>query len=162
MADNRMLVVTGNSLSFDLTSMFNEHAEAGAFDILPAKQYLYPTSTAFAELDGSVDLKGRPVTVVQTIAQVADHTANDFAQELLLTIDTLKRHGAGPVWAVLPNNGYDRQDKSREGHRDSIAAEFFARQLKMAGAVGMSAIQIHSSKALELERVVFGGCSKHH
>jgi ribose-phosphate pyrophosphokinase len=136
--------------------MFNEHASAGAFEILPTKQFLYSTSTAFAEVDASVDLKGRPVTIVQSIAQVADHSANDFAQELSFTIDTLKRNGAGPVWVVMPNNGYDRQDKSRDGHRDAIAAQFFAKQLKLAGAVGVSSIETHSDKAVQLQEGVFG------
>ena len=77
--------------------------------------------------------------------------------QLLFTISSLKRYGAGPIWVIMPFGGYSRQDKTRKGHQDSIAAEDFAILLKAAGAVGVTVIEMHSESGLNLYKQHFNG-----
>ena len=68
--------------------------------------------------------------------------------ELLLAADTLTRHGAQSVCALLPYLAYARQDHPEPGH--SLAAAWLGRALGAAGVDAVTTIDIHSEAAREL------------
>ncbi len=147
-----MKVLIGNSISKGLRT--------GLTKSFPKKQQVrasigrFPSTEAFAEILD--DVRGEAITIIQSIAATKNQTANDYAVQLLLLIDTLKEYGAGPIWVIEPFAGYGRQDKTRKGHHDSIACKSHARQLKNAGAVGFSTIEMHSERGLNFHREQFG------
>ena len=68
--------------------------------------------------------------------------------ELLMSADTLTRHGALSVRALLPYLAYARQDHPEPGH--SLAAAWLGRALSAAGVGAVTTIDIHSEAAHEL------------
>lgn len=151
-----MKLLIGNSIADDLRSDLESAFPAG--ERVDASIGRFPSTEAFSEILGSPEqVKGEPVIVVQSLGPVAEHSSNDFAMQLLLTVSTLKRHGAGPIWTILPFMGYSRQDRSRANHMDSIAADDFSFLLKQAGVVGVSSVEMHSEGGLELLKNQFGG-----
>jgi len=94
---------------------------------------------------------------VRLLGQVADRdcvllgTAAPPAErmiELLMAADTLTRHGALSVSALLPYLAYARQDHPEAGH--SLAAAWLGRALNAAGVGAVTTIDIHSEAAREL------------
>lgn len=86
---------------------------------------------------------GRDCTLLGTAAPPADRVL-----ELLLAADTVRRHGARSVSALLPYLAYARQDKLEPGH--SLAAAWLGSVLAASGMVHVTTIDIHSPRALEL------------
>lgn len=153
-----MYVLLGNSLAPTLRDYFKSRVENDQnVTLLPASIGKFVSSEAFAEPKISTDdLKGKPVTVMQSLAAVGDHTSNDLFAQLLLTIRTLKRNGAGSVWVVMPCSGYARQDRAFDGRMTSVAADDMAFFLKQAGAAGVSTIEMHSDAGVEFFKDHFG------
>lgn len=140
-----MRILIANSIANSFGQSIKDSFPAGT--MLSASIGRFASTEAFTEILENV--QGQSVIVVQSIAAANDHTANDYAMQMLLTVQTLKRYGAAKVWAIMPFAAYARQDKSRGNHFDSIAAEDFAALLKAAGADGISTMEIHSGRALD-------------
>lgn len=140
-----MRVLIGNSIANSFRQSLMNSFPAGTE--IGASLGRFASTEAFTEI--LEDVKGQSVVVVQSLAAANDHTANDYALQLLFTVKTLKRYGAAAVWAIMPFMAYARQDKSRGNHFDSIAVEDFSDLLKSAGADGVSTMEIHSEKGLD-------------
>ncbi len=153
-----MLVLLGNSLAPTLRDYFKARARNDqGVALLPASIGKFVSSEAFSEIKTpAADLKGQPVTIMQSLAAVGDHTANDLAMELLLAVRTLKRNGAGPVWVVMPFAAYSRQDRAVGGRMTSVAIDDLAFLLKQAGAEGVSTIEMHSEAGVKFLKDHFG------
>jgi len=153
-----MFVLLGNSLAPTLRDYFKARvSDDQNVKLLPTSIGKFVSSEAFAEPKISPEnLKGKPVTIMQTLAAVGDHTSNDLAMELLLTVRTLKRNGAGPVWVVMPFAAYGRQDRAFEDRMTSVAIDDFAAMLKQAGAEGVSTIEMHSEAGVNFLKNHFG------
>ena len=67
---------------------------------------------------------------------------------LLLTADTLKRHGAAHVSAVLPYLAYARQDRTEP--QTSLACAWLGRLLHASGVDDVLTVDIHSAEAARL------------
>jgi ribose-phosphate pyrophosphokinase len=149
-----MKILLGNSLATSIVDYFNQRAASDTVDILPADLKRFPSTEAFSEIQD--DIKDEPIVVVQSLGASGDHSTNDYAMQLLLTIRTLKRYGAGPVWVVSPYAGYGRADKPRADHMDAVACDDFAAMLKEAGASGFTTIEMHSDRGFDFYRTHFG------
>ena len=86
---------------------------------------------------------GRDCVVLGTAAPPAERLV-----ELLLAADTLARHDARSVRAMLPYMAYARQDRPEPGH--SLAAAWLGRALAASGIEAVTTIDIHSDAAREL------------
>ena len=153
-----MFVVLGNSLAPTLRDYFTTRAQGDdRVELLPAEISKFVSTEATADIKSTPeDIAGKPITVIQSLAAVRDHTANDTAMELLLTVRALKRYGAGPVWVVMPFMAYGRQDRQFDGKMNSIAIDDFAQMLKNAGAEGVSTIEMHSEAGVGFLQKHFG------
>lgn len=153
-----MLVLLGNGLAPTLRDYFEARVRNDdSVALLPASIGKFVSTEGFSEIKAMpADLEGQPVTVLQSLAAVGDHTANDFAMELLLAVRTLKRNGAGPVWVVMPFAAYGRQDRPFDGRMTSVAIDDFAFLLKQAGAQGVSTVEMHSAAGIRLLEDHFG------
>jgi ribose-phosphate pyrophosphokinase len=100
-------------------------------------------------------LERQPVAVFQSFARTNEFSANDHFTQMLFAGDTLKRYGAGPLWAIVPFGPYARQDQEREGRMDSVGCDVAARFLSQ-DFEGISTIEIHSAKALTILENRFG------
>jgi ribose-phosphate pyrophosphokinase len=146
-----MLVLLGNSLAPTLRDYFTARAQDDqAVVFLLGSIGKFVSSEAFSEIKASAaDLKDQPVTIIQSLAAVDGHSANDLAMQLLLTVRTLKRNGAGPIWVVMPFAAYNRQDRVTPGRMTSVAMDDWAFLLKQAGAQGVSTIEMHSEAGVK-------------
>lgn len=153
-----MNILLGNALASSLRSHFNKLSQAVQSDsVMQTSLGKFVSTEAFSEIkEPKESFLGKPVTVIQSLGAVGDSTANDLAMQLLLTIRTLKRNGAGPIWVVMPFMAFGRQDRSFEGRITSIAIDDFAFFLKKAGALGVSTIEMHSEAAMKHMRKRFG------
>ena len=144
-------LLLGNNLAPSLRDYFKARvADDEQIDFLPASIGKFVSTEAFSEIKlGDKDLKGRSVAIVQSLAAFGNDSVNDFCMQLLLTIRTLKRNGAGPVWVIAPFAAYSRQDRPFDGRMTSVAAEEFAIMLKEAGADGFTTIDMHSEAGLQ-------------
>lgn len=152
-----MLFLFGRSLPQSLSRYFSDHAAADGHRVIFASMGSFPSSEAFSELRGipPEDLAGQPVVVFQSFADVGDFSANDYFTQMLSAGDTLKRYGAGPLWAITPFGPYARQDQERPGKMDSVACDMAARHLAL-DFKGLGTIEIHSEKAVKLLENRFG------
>jgi ribose-phosphate pyrophosphokinase len=100
---------------------------------------------ANGELDARLrtPVEGRDCFVLGTAAPPALHLAR-----LLLACDTLTRHGAASVHALLPYLAYTRQDREQSGC--SLAAAWLGRLLAASGISDVTTIDIHSEHARAL------------
>ena len=147
-----MLIVLGNSLAPTLRNYFRDCADRTdqRIQLLPASIGKFVSSEAFSEIKAlPADIQGQSVTVIQSLAAVDDHSANDFVMQLFLTVRTLKRNGSGPVWVVMPFAAYGRQDKTSPTRMTSVAIDDLGFLLKQAGAVGVSTIEMHSDAGIQ-------------
>lgn len=152
-----MLFLFGRSLPKSLSRYFSDRALQDGHRVVFASMGSFPSSEAFSELRGlSLDeLKGQPVVVFQSLADAGGFSANDYFTQMLLLGDTLKRYGAGPLWAVTPFGPYARQDQERVGKMDSVACYTAAKHLAL-DFEGLSTIELHSEKAKALMVTSFG------
>ncbi len=152
-----MLLLFGRSLPQNLSRYFSDRAAQDGHRVIFASMGNFPSSEAFSELRAlpAEDLKGQPVVVFQSFAQAGEFSANDYFVQMLWAGDTLKRYGAGPLWAIAPFGPYTRQDQERAGKMDSVACEAAAKHLAM-DFEGLSAIELHSEKARKLMEDRFG------
>lgn len=154
-----MLFLFGRSMPVGLTRYFAEKARDNGDRVMFASMGSFGSSEAFSELKVSPDvLHGQPVAVFQSLAQAGDFSANDYFTQMLIAGDTLKRYGAGPLWAVVPFGPYARQDQERAGKMDSVACDAAARFLSQ-DYVGISTVEIHSAKAQNLLENRFGAAN---
>ena len=117
----------------------------------------FKSTEAFSELLGDRELfGGEPLTIVQPLIGDGTQSVNDLAMQLLLTVRTAKRYGAGPIWVEMPSIAFDRQDRSLDGRMTSIGIDDLAGMLKEAGVVGVSTMEIHSEAALGYLHEHFG------
>lgn len=153
-----MLVLLGNSLAPSLRSYFQARIQTdSSLKILPASIGKFASSEAFCEIKATPeDIQNQPVTIIQSLGAVGDHTSNDFAIQLLQAVRTLKRNGAGPIWVVMPFIAYSRQDRPFDKRMTSVGIDDFAYSLKQAGAAGVSSFEIHSAAGLKFLQDNFG------
>lgn len=99
-----MLFLFGRSLPKSLSRYFSDRAAEDGHRVIFASMGNFPSSEAFSELRGFSpdDMKGQAVVVFQSLADAGDFSANDYFTQMLWAGDTLKRYGAGPLWAVTP------------------------------------------------------------
>lgn len=152
-----MYVILGNSLSVPIKDAFNAAASNGECTILDSSLGKFVSGEAFAEIiPAGSDIKGKPVVVVQSLGSTQEHTANDYAMELLMAVDNLKKNGVGPIWVIAPFLAYARQDRAFGGRMTSVAVDTLGLLLKSAGAAGLSTVEIHSDGALKHLKNSFG------
>ncbi|HEY8378599.1 MAG TPA: ribose-phosphate diphosphokinase [Nannocystis sp.] len=95
----------------------------------------------YAELQTTVG--GEDCAVLGTLAPPERNLA-----EFLLVCDTLRRHGARSVVAVLPYFAYARQDKFEAGR--SLAAAWVGALLQASGVTRVVTLDVHSPRVAEL------------
>src|SRR6476659_978365 len=93
----------------------------------------------FVEIHENV--RGEDVFVIQSTS----YPANDHLMELLVTLDALKRGSARRVTAVIPYDGYARQDR-KSGPRTPISAKLVANLITTAGADRVLTIDLHTGQ----------------
>jgi ribose-phosphate pyrophosphokinase len=147
-----MLVLLGNSLTPTLRDYFTSRVtDEKNLKLLPASLGKFVSSEAFAEPQISPeDLKGQPVTIMQSLGAVGDHTPQDFLWQTLMTIRKLKEKGAGPIWVAMPFAAYGRQDREFDERMTSVAIDDLAFSLKQFGAEGVSTIEMHSDAGVKI------------
>jgi ribose-phosphate pyrophosphokinase len=89
------------------------------------------------------DVEGRDCVLLGTAAAPADQLVS-----LLLAADSLVRHGACSVRAVMPYLAYARQDRLEP--RRSLAAAWLGGVLLASGVEDVVAIDVHSDAACDL------------
>jgi ribose-phosphate pyrophosphokinase len=153
-----VLIILGNSLSPSLSNYFNEIVTTTeSLTILESSLGKFKSSESFAEILGNpANLNHQPVTIIQSLGATNDQTSNDYAMQLLQSIHTLKRNGAGNIWVIAPFMAYSRQDRAFDGRMTSIGIDDFAFLLKQVGAVGVSTIEMHSETGLDLMKENLG------
>lgn len=92
------------------------------------------------------DVDGQPCVLVGSVAPPDEQLLG-----LLLAADTLQRHGATEVAALLPYLGYARQDKQEPARGLGIA--WIGRLLSACGVERIVTIDVHSARAGELLEV---------
>lgn len=95
----------------------------------------------YAELQTSVD--GDDCAVLGTLRPPERNLG-----EFLLVCDTLRRHGARSVVAVLPYFAYARQDRFEIGR--SLGAAWVGELLRASGVTRVLTLDVHSPRAAEL------------
>jgi ribose-phosphate pyrophosphokinase len=114
---------------------------------MPGIEAIRPAVAHFANGELGIELDApvaeRDCVVLGTTAPPADHLA-----ELLLAADTLDRHGARSVRALVPYLAYARQDRLEPGH--SLAAAWLGRVLEASGVRGLITVDVHSDDAVQL------------
>jgi ribose-phosphate pyrophosphokinase len=153
-----MYILLGNSLEPSLRDYFNARVSNNSqLTLLEASIGKFVSSEAFSEIKANPEtIKDKPVTIIQSLSAADEHSSNDLSLELLLTIKTLKRYGAGPVWVVCPFLAYGRQDRTIDDRLTSIGLDDYAALLKSAGAEGISTIELHSDNGMKLLQTHFG------
>lgn len=152
-----MLFVFGRGVPPSLSKYFAERAEADGHQVIFASMGKFPSTEAFAQIIAEQQdiVKGQPVTVIDSIAQVDGMTANDIFVTDLFIAHTLKSFGAGPLWYINPFGPFARQDQIRPGKMDSLGCAAAA-QLLAVNYDGISTVEIHSEKARDLVAAEFG------
>ncbi|MFP6693594.1 MAG: ribose-phosphate pyrophosphokinase [Pirellulales bacterium] len=87
------------------------------------------------------DIRGRDVFLVQPTCP----PVNDNLIELLVMIESCKRASAERVTAVMPYDGYARQDRKDEG-RVPITAKLVANLITRAGADRVLTMDLHAAQ----------------
>jgi ribose-phosphate pyrophosphokinase len=108
---------------------------------------LRPAVTRFANGELGIDLRGhvedRDCVVLGTTAPPESRLV-----ELMLVADTLRRHGAESVRALVPYLAYARQDALEP--RRSIAAAWLGQVLAASGVSELITVDVHSDQAVQL------------
>lgn len=95
----------------------------------------------------NTNMRDYPVFIIQPICANVDAglNVNDSLVELLTFVDACRRSSAGPIIAVIPYYGYNRQDH-KDGPRQAITARMIADLLEKVGVSRVIAIDLHSSQ----------------
>src|SRR5437588_4836892 len=99
----------------------------------------FPDGEFLARIDE--DVRGRDVFVVQPTCP----PVNENIMELLIILASLKRARAARITAVLPYDGYARQDRKDVG-RVPITAKLVANLLTMAGCQRVVTLDLHAAQ----------------
>ena len=103
------------------------------------------TVNKFSDGEISVNLwetvRGTDCYIVQSTCD----PVNDNLMELLIMIDAMKRASAGRINAVIPYDGYARQDRKAKA-RDPITAKLVADLLVAAGADRVVTMDLHAAQ----------------
>ena len=92
-------------------------SEALGVELTPVGTKSFADGEVFVQIDENI--RGCDVYVIQPTCQ----PVNDALMELLLTIATLRRSGAGQITAVVPYYGYARQDRKDRPQTTISAAD---------------------------------------
>ena len=92
-------------------------------------------------VDIQENVRGGDVFVVQSTST----PGNDHLMELLLMLDALKRASAGRITAVIPYDGYARQDR-KVAPRVPISAKLVADLIETAGASRVLTMDLHAGQ----------------
>lgn len=143
-------VLLGNSIAPTLRDYFTARvADDKDMALLPASIGNFISGEAFSEIQSQEkDLNGSPVVVIQSLASAGDNSANDASMQLLFTVRTLKRNGAGNISVIAPFTAYSRQDRAFDGKMTSLGAQDFATMLRESGASSFSTIDMHSDAGI--------------
>jgi ribose-phosphate pyrophosphokinase len=87
------------------------------------------------------DVRGADVFIIQSTCPPVSHNL----MQLFLTLDTLRRAGAGRITAVVPYYGYSRQD-TKIMSRSSIGAKLMADLLTASGMDRLLTVDLHSGQ----------------
>ncbi|MDH3681916.1 MAG: ribose-phosphate diphosphokinase [Acidimicrobiia bacterium] len=95
-----------------------------------------------------VNVRGRDVYVVASLAGDSDHTANDKLCRLLFFIGALKEASADSVTAVVPYLCYGRKDRQTKA-RDPVTTRYIAQLFEAVGTDRLVAIDVHNLAAFQ-------------
>src|ERR1700752_3747817 len=99
----------------------------------------------FADMEIFVEIlenvRGADVFVIQSTS----FPANDHLMALLIIIDALRRASARRITAVIPYDGYARQDR-KPGPRTPISAKLVANLITHAGADRVLTLDLHAGQ----------------
>ena len=87
-------------------------------------------------------VRGKDIFIVQP---TCGPIVNDNVMELLIMADAFKRASANHITAVIPYNGYARQDRKARG-REPITAKLMADLLETAGITRVVTIDLHAAQ----------------
>lgn len=153
--ENNLLSFLGNEVSAQTAEAFhgigNIDASIGYFiSDEPYVELFYKQEEDFAK--NAARIKGKDVAIVQSGS--GDVTANSF--HLLEMVHTLRKYGVGTVTVVMPFAPLGRQDRAFENRFVSLGAEFYATQLKSAGADRVITVTPHSGANITTFKKYFG------
>ena len=87
-------------------------------------------------------VRGKDVFIVQPTCA----PSNDNLMELLIMIDAIKRSSARRITAVIPYDGYARQDRRPRTARVAITAKLVADMITISGAHRVLTMDLHSDQ----------------
>ncbi len=101
----------------------------------------FPDGESYCRFDE--DIAGKKVFIIQSVCP----PVSENLVELLLILDAAKRMKPKKLIVIIPYYGYARQDRIvKKG--EPVSAQLVARAIKLAGADGVIALDLHS-KAVE-------------
>jgi ribose-phosphate pyrophosphokinase len=106
-----------------------------------------PAVMRFANRELGIDLRG-PVEDRDCVVLGTTAPPESCLVELMLVADTLGRHGARSVRALIPYLAYARQDALEPGR--SLAAGWLGRVLVASGVSELITVDVHSKEAVRL------------
>lgn len=142
-----MLFIFGRSVHPSLSEYFAHRAKTDGHQTLFASMGEFEDSEPFCELER--DPKGQLCVIFQSITNAGGFNASSNYMQMLACADNLRRAEASKIWAVNPMAGFMRQDKIREGRRESLLSELAGKLMREAGISGLSTVEAHSLKAIE-------------
>lgn len=150
-----MLFAYGQAVPVTLPRYFHDHSSDWGENVLISTGN-FGSTEGFAQMRGDFakEVEGKPSVLVNSFGRARNYTANDHLVHLNLAAHNLRKHNAGPSWAVVPFGPYARQDQMRD-NGDSVACDAVAHWLSDY-FVGITTIEAHSEKALDLMRGQFG------
>ena len=142
-----MLFLFGRSISPSLSDYFSKRAPRDGHRVEFASMGEFADEEPFAEL--SFDPKNELCVIFQSVVRAGGFNPSSNYMQMLACADDLNREGAKAIWAMNPFAGFMRQDKLREGRRESQLSMLSGRLMREAGIVGMSSVESHSALAVE-------------
>ncbi|MGB5760645.1 MAG: ribose-phosphate diphosphokinase [Acidimicrobiales bacterium] len=95
-----------------------------------------------------VNVRGRHVFVVATLAGDRDHSANDKLCRLLFFIGALKEASARSVTAIVPYLCYSRKDRQTKA-RDPVTTRYVAQLFEAIGTDRVITLDVHNLAAFQ-------------
>lgn len=141
-----MLFLFGRSMPPSLSAYFSERAKTDGHQVVFASMGEFVDTEPFAELE--FDPKDQLCVIFQSITRAGGFNASSNYMQMLACADNLKSNEARAVWAMNPLAGFMRQDKLREGRRESLLSHLSGRLMKESGFDGLSTVEAHSSDAI--------------
>jgi len=149
-----MLFLFGRSISPSLADYFTKRSKEDGHQVVFASMGEFGDTEPFAELE--FDPKNQLCVVFQSVTKAGGFAASSHFMQMCAVADDLKREGAGPIWAMNPMAPFMRQDKIREGRRESLMSNLAARFMEESGFVGLSTVEAHSQDALNHYKAALG------